>query len=105
MVTCFHDVGIYKNPKITEHFEINDIYILRNDQALFESYDETNNLTNKTDESVEDFLTQASLLSPIDNNKYIQYDEDEHKSFNNEEMSYNDMMSVASKLHNALQRN
>ena len=25
MVTCCHDVGMYKNPKITEHFEINDV--------------------------------------------------------------------------------
>ena len=66
MVTCFHDVGIYKNPKIIEHFEINDVHILRTDETMIETYDKPNNLTTENDESVKDCLTQISLLSPID---------------------------------------
>ena len=45
MVTCCNDVGIYKNPKITEHFEINVVHILRFDETMIQSYEEKNNLT------------------------------------------------------------
>ena len=79
--------------------------ILRTDKNMIESYDDSNNLTKENDEYVNNILTQTSLLSPIDNDKYIQYDDDKYKSSENEEISYNDMMSVASKLHNALQKN
>ena len=71
MVTCFHDVDLYKNPKITEYFEINDDAVLRTDETMIESYDETNNLTKENDESGKEICTQTSLLSPIDNDKYI----------------------------------
>ena len=65
MITCCHDVGIYINPKVTEHFEINNVHILRSDETMIESYDESNILTNDNNESVKDFLIQISLLSPI----------------------------------------
>ena len=71
MVTCFHDVDLYKNPKITEYFEINDDAVLRTDETMIESYDETNNLTKENDESVNSILTETSFLSQIDDDKYI----------------------------------
>ena len=77
MVTCCHDVGIYKNPKIIEYFEINVGPILRMDETMIESYDESNNLKTKINASVNDFLKQISLLSPNDDDKHIQYDDDE----------------------------
>ena len=39
MVTCCCDMGIYKNPKITEHLQINDGDILRTDETMTESYE------------------------------------------------------------------
>ena len=66
MVTCCPDLGIYKNPKITEYLEINDVDILRTDETMIESYDETISVTKENDESVQDILTQTSLVSPID---------------------------------------
>ena len=45
------------------------------------------------------------MLSPLDDETYNRNDDYEYESSINEEMSYNDMMSVTSKLHNALQRN
>ena len=72
VVTCCHDVSIYKNPKITEHFKINDVDILKTDKiTMMESYDETNNLTKENDESVNSILTETSFLSQIDDDKYI----------------------------------
>ena len=105
MVPHCRDVGIYKNSKITEHLEINDVDILRTDETMIESYEETISVTKDNDESVKEILTQTSLLSPIDDGTYNQNDDDGYNSSKNKIMSYNDMMSVASKLHNALQRN
>ena len=70
MVTCCPDVGIYKNPKITEHLEINDGQFLRTDETMIESYEETISVTKDNDESEKDILTQTSLLSPIDDGTY-----------------------------------
>ena len=39
-----------RNPKIREHFEINDVDILRTGETMIESCDETNNVTNEKDE-------------------------------------------------------
>ena len=72
---------------------------------MIESNDETISVTKENDESITDIFIQTSLLSPIDDGTYIWNDDDEYKSSQNEEMSYNDMMLVASKLHNTLQRN
>ena len=94
MVTCCPDVGIYKNPKITEHLEINDVQFLRTDETMIESYEETISVTKDNDESEKEILTQTSLLSPIDDGTYNQNDDDEYNSSKNEEMLYNDMMSV-----------
>ena len=105
MVTCCRDVGNYKNPKIKEHLEMNDVNILRTDETMIESYDETISVTNDNDESEKDILTQTSLLSPIDDGTYNQNNGDGYNFSNNEIMPYNDMISVASKLHNAFQRN
>ena len=76
MVTCCHDVGVYKNPKMIENFKINYVDILRTDETMIESYGETNNVTSENDESVKDIHTIKSLLSPINDDKNIQYDED-----------------------------
>ena len=65
--TCCCDVGIYKNPKITEHLEINDVHILRTDKTMIESYEETISVTKDNDEFVKEILTQTSLLSQIYN--------------------------------------
>ena len=73
--------------------------------SMIESYDERISVTKENNKPVEDILTQASLLSPIDDGTDIQNDDNAYKSSTNEEMSHNDMISVASKSHNALQRN
>ena len=52
----WHDVDMYENPKITEHFEINDVDILKTDETMIESYDETNNVTNEKDECIKDII-------------------------------------------------
>ena len=78
---------------------------MRTDETMIESNDETISVTKENDESITDIFIQTSLLSPIDDGTYIWNDDDEYKSSQNEEMSYNDMMLVASKLHNTLQRN
>ena len=86
MVTCCHDVSIYKNPKTTEHFKINDVDILKTDEiTLMDSYDNTNNLTKKNDESVNIIFTETSL-SQIEDDKNICYGDDEYKSSKNEKM-------------------
>ena len=77
MVTCFLDVGIYKNLKIKE---MNDLDVLRTDETMIESYEEIISVTKDNDESVKEIRTQTSLSSPIDDGTYNQNDDDEYNS-------------------------
>ena len=63
-------------------------------KSFVKSYEEIICVTKDNDESVKEILTQISLLSPIDDRTYNQNDDDEYNSSKNEEMLYNDMMSV-----------
>ena len=81
---------------------MNAVDILRTDETIIESCDESNIYKKENNEYLNDIITETSLVSPIDDDKYIQYDDDDYKYSINEEISYSDTMVVTSKLHSAL---
>ena len=65
MVICCPDVGIYKNPKITEHLEINDVHFLTTDKTMIESYEDTISVTKHNDESGKEILATLMMEKTI----------------------------------------
>ena len=65
MVTCCHDVGTYKNPKIPDQFHLDDIKILKKDCTMLESFNQSTIDTNNKDTNFGDIFSDNTLLPAI----------------------------------------
>ena len=72
---------------------------------MIEWQNESNIHKKENDKYVNNIVTEASILPPINSDKNNQYYDDVYKFSKNEEISYNDMITVTLKLHYALQTN
>ena len=106
IVTCCRDIGNNKNPTISQHINTDFLEALDDKEAKTESFH--NNITNNGDvinknEIILSVNDDHSTINDKMSRNYI--DEDSLKSTKVKDLSYNDIMSVWSKLSNALKLN